>query len=631
MRLKIKKLGPVTDSEIELGNVTMFLGPPNTGKSYTLRAIYTKLFPLDDYAIRLMEDKLSEELTAYLEHVFPEQASNVFRHLFKTIVKIVLAVALLPDRDEARDSLEKIFYVLMERARLKGTIERQGNFLIASIEAPPINMHLDPSILKNAVQESLYDFIRELIPIEDIDSVMFEPVELSRIDISFIEEIREHKDHMSTILLARLLEELFDFIEHYISRDLHMREHYEEVVPSPVARYLRYTLGYFSKIYAKISVKPNIDRLELSSTVVLKLRLRTSAPVPKVRLPTSIGLKDIERIVDDVFEEAGTDPRLGRSIARITDYIRSTIIKTFAYSLSKTILYSNLRETFRSQLGLNGLRFIPFGRSIFVLGLESASREPFGRPESLRMFIRNFYPSAFASYVYWASEGRRRLLERELDEKRNRLVKAVTPLLEGMLTPGAAGRLLYRDWRDSHVDFQMTSALVEEVSGLVFALLSIDGDAIILIEEPEAQLHPGAQIIMALFLASLPSLCGCKVVASTHSDLLAITLSQLAVQKPDKEWVKELLERLLEKLLKTPSEDLSQHMKEGIDVLAEAVAEAAENLDLRIYEFTREGSVRSVEPEELLSKEVPGISKVIEELTDWAFRLASYRASRESK
>jgi len=620
--LKIKKLGSVTDGEIDLGDVTLFLGPPNTGKSYTLRAIYTKLFPLDDYALKSMEEKLSERLTVYLERMFPEQASNIFRDLFKTIVKIVLAVALLPDRDEARDSFEKIFYALMERARLKGTIERREDFLIASIEAPSINMHLDASIPKKAVQESLYDFIRELIPIEGIDSVMFEPVELSKIDVSFIEEVRGHEDHMDSIQLIRLLEELLDFIERYITRDLHTQEHREKDMSFP--KVLRYMFNYVL-LDARSSVKPGIDGLELTSTITLKLHLHTPSPTLKVKLSASIGLEDIGRIVDDAFEKAGTEPRLEYSIARAEDNIRSKIVGMFTDTLTKAILYIGLRETFRSQLGLNGLRFIPFGRSMFVLGLESASREPLTRPKLLRTFTRGFYPSAYASYVYWASKGRSRLLEGKLNERHVRLVKAVTPLLEGMLTADATGRLSYRDWRGSLVDFQMTSALVEEVSGLVFALLSIDGDAIVLIEEPEAQLHPEAQITMALFLASLPSLCGCRVVASTHSDLLAITLSQLAVQKPDKEWVKELLERLLEMLLKNSSKDLLLHMKEGIDVLAEAVAKAAENLDLRIYEFTREGSVRSVEPEEVLGKEVPGIGKVIDELTDWAFRLASQR------
>jgi len=192
---------------------------------------------------------------------------------------------------------------------------------------------------------------------------------------------------------------------------------------------------------------------------------------------------------------------------------------------------------------------------------------------------------------------------------------AAIPLLEGRLISDVTGRLLYRDWRNSVVELQMSSALVEEVSGLILALLSAEENSIILIEEPEAQLHPGAQIVMALFLASIPRLCKCKVVASTHSDLLAITLSQLAVQKPNKEWVKELIRSLL------------PHVEEGVDVLANAVAETVRSLDLRIYEFTREGFVKLVKPEDVLSKEVPGISKVIDKLTDWAFRLASYRAS----
>ncbi len=620
MRLKIKKLGPVTDSEIELGDVTLFLGPPNTGKSYTLRATYAKLFPLDDYALKFMEEKLSERLIMYLERVFPEQASNMLRDLFKTIVKIVLAVALLPDRDEAGGSFEKIFYVLMERAGLKGTIERREDSLIASIKAPSINMALDTSLLKKAMQESLYEFITELIPVEDVDSVTFEPTELSRIDVSFIEEMREHETPMSTRRLLLLLEELFDFIERYVSRELmYGREHYERDLSLLIARYLRYMLDYSGIVLgAKIGVKPGIDRLELLSTIVLKLRLRIRAPIPIERLPTGVGLDDIERIVDNVFEKARINPRLERSIGRIIDYTRSMIVRMFADSLSETILYGGLRETFRSRLGLNDLRFIPFGRSMFVLGLESASREPFTRSRFLHKFIREFYSSAFASYVYWASKGRSRLLEGKLSEKQARLLEVVTPLLEGRLSTDATGRLLYRDWRGSVIDFQMSSALVEEVSGLVFALLSIDGNAILLVEEPEAQLHPGAQIVMALFLASLPSLCGCRVVASTHSDLLAITLSQLVVLKPSKELVKELLESLL------------PHVKENTDMLAEAVAEAVGRLDLKIYEFTREGVIKPANPEDVLSKEIPGISKVIDELIDWGFRLASYQAGKKT-
>jgi len=624
LKLKIKKLGPITDSEIELGDVTLFLGPPNTGKSYTLKAIYTKLFPLDKYALEFMKKKLKERLVVYSKRVFSDQASNIFRDFTKTIVKIALVATFLPDRDDARDSFERMFKVLMERTGFKGTIEWRETFLAADIETPLINMALDTSLLKEALREALYDSTAELIPVEDLDSIIFEPVELSRIDISFTKMTIEYE----VIRQAPLLfEDILYYMERRVSRYLHERERHVDYAGIPRISIARYSSMV---LHARTSVKPEIDGLEFSFTIVFRLRLPIRAPIPKERIPTSIQeLEDIERILERVFEEAKTDPDLETRIAGIVNYIEDMIVEVFADSLSKTIIRSNLREAFKSRLGLNNLRFIPFGRSIFILGLESAVREPLRRSGPLRAFIRDSYPSAFASYVYWASEGRSRLIERKLNERQARLVKAFTPLLEGVLSADAFGRLVYRDWRGSVVDFQMTSALVQEVSGLLFALLSIDDNAIVLVEEPEAQLHPGAQIIMALLLASLPSLCGCRVVASTHSDLLAITLSQLAVQKPDKEWVKELLESLLEKLIGKPSEEMLPHLKEGVDVLAEAVAKTAENFNLKIYEFTREGKVKPVEPEKVLSEEVPGMTKVINELIDWAFRLASYRVSKE--
>ena len=619
MKLKVKKLGPVTDSEIELGDVTLLLGPPNTGKSYTLRTIYAKLFPLDDYALRLVKRKLSKRLTSHLERSFTEQASGAFRDLVKTIAKIFLAATLIPARDETSSSFEDIFSILMKRIGVKGTIERRGDFFIISIKGPSINININTNVLKQATHESLHELVAELVPIKDADSIAFEPADLLRIDISFIEESHKHKPLMGTRRLLLLFEELLDYIE---EASIFRRELYERgAIPLSIARYLRYILGRFGiALSTMTSIKPSIDRLELSSTINLKLRFRTHAPIPG-EIPTGVGLDNIdniERIVDNVFEKASIDPRLERIITRTTDYIGGMIVRGLADSLSETILYNRLREILRSRLELDELRFIPFGRSVFVLGLESASREPFTRSEFLHRFIGEFYSIALASYVYWTSRGRSRLLEGRLSEKQARLLEAATPLLEGKLSPDATGRLLYRDWRGSLVDLQMSSALVEEVSGLILALLSVDSNALVLVEEPEAQLHPGAQIVMALFLASLPSLCGCRVVASTHSDLLAITLSQLAVQKPSKEWVKKLLERLL------------PHVEEGVDALAGAVAEATGSLDLRVYEFTRKGMVKHVRPEDVLGKEVPGISKVIDELTDWAFHLASYQASREA-
>jgi len=47
VRVQIEGLGPIRKAELDLGDVTVLLGPPNVGKSYTLKAIYSLLLPLD--------------------------------------------------------------------------------------------------------------------------------------------------------------------------------------------------------------------------------------------------------------------------------------------------------------------------------------------------------------------------------------------------------------------------------------------------------------------------------------------------------------------------------------------------------------------------------------------------------
>jgi hypothetical protein len=347
-----------------------------------------------------------------------------------------------------------------------------------------------------------------------------------------------------------------------------------------------------------------------SVSLALSIRVKLSLYALSRRASMPLTVKDLERMLEEVNENT----RLQDLTRQIAEDMRKELLTLCSGLISKSILYG-IRETLRSELGYDNIRFIPFGKSLLVLSIESASREPFSRPISLREFVEDSFPSIIASYVYWTSKGRKALLEGKLSNEQRELLKVAEPLLEGKLQPDVAGRLLYEDWRSSRVELHLSSALAEEVSGLILPLLSAEGGSIILLEEPEAQLHPGAQIIMGLFLASLPKLCNCKVVVSTHSDLLAITLSQLAVQRPNKKWVENLIERILPYVKQAG-------LREGVEALADKAAEASKELDLRVYEYLREGKIRSVKPEEVLGKEVPGISKVIDELTDWAFELA---------
>ena len=60
MRIEIKELGPIKEkAKIELGDLTVFFGPPNSGKSTVLKALYYSLNPPELDFIRKSEKTLS--------------------------------------------------------------------------------------------------------------------------------------------------------------------------------------------------------------------------------------------------------------------------------------------------------------------------------------------------------------------------------------------------------------------------------------------------------------------------------------------------------------------------------------------------------------------------------------------
>ena len=86
------------------------------------------------------------------------------------------------------------------------------------------------------------------------------------------------------------------------------------------------------------------------------------------------------------------------------------------------------------------------------------------------------------------------------------------------------------DGSDQEVSLTRTAAMVSELAPLVLFLRGIvrPGDTLI-IEEPEAHLHPGAQADMAVILARLVR-AGVRVIVTTHSDWLLEELGNLILE-----------------------------------------------------------------------------------------------------
>ncbi len=108
-----------------------------------------------------------------------------------------------------------------------------------------------------------------------------------------------------------------------------------------------------------------------------------------------------------------------------------------------------------------------------------------------------------------------------------------TELLEGEIvvnrrSPEAYPDFLYRpDQSEEVLRMSHSSSMVSELAPLVFYLRSIvrQGDLLI-IEEPESHLHPGAQTIIAQTLARLVRV-GVRVLITTHSNYLLQQISNL--------------------------------------------------------------------------------------------------------
>ncbi len=205
------------------------------------------------------------------------------------------------------------------------------------------------------------------------------------------------------------------------------------------------------------------------------------------------------------------------------------------------------------------------------------------------------------SYVAWASKGRERLIAGRVESE---IIAAFKPLLQGELEVRRS-LIYYRDWRGAVLPVKLASALVEETAGILYAVASAPQGAMLLVEEPEAQLHPSAQIAAALLLAALAAK-GYRVVATTHSDIIAVTLAYIAVLKPEPEHIEKLLGSI--------------GLGEEGSVLARLAGRAAKTLRLSINYFTVEGRVERYDARGLLAK-VPGITETLDALAAWAASL----------
>ncbi|WP_290705048.1 AAA family ATPase, partial [Ferroplasma sp. Type II] len=218
-------------------------------------------------------------------------------------------------------------------------------------------------------------------------------------------------------------------------------------------------------------------------------------------------------------------PYMGIIISNISKNIWTSIIN---FSLK------NIKSAISDISGINSIKFIPYGRNIIVQLYNNSLKKSLYYPGEILEDLSVLKSAPFSSYFKWLDAGRERL-----NNNQNELINLFNFIINGEIKSDSnTNALKYFFGDNKSVDIVLSSAMVEEITGLMLPIISSNDKDLIIIEEPEAQLHISTQIIMGILLVALVKKKDIKIIFSTHSDTLVIVMNYLLTQHVEKNDVK---------------------------------------------------------------------------------------------
>jgi predicted ATP-dependent endonuclease of OLD family len=189
-------------------------------------------------------------------------------------------------------------------------------------------------------------------------------------------------------------------------------------------------------------------------------------------------------------------------------------------------------------------------------------------------FIKNFlkekkrfkpsYPQAINDYIYFIND-LRDIVKQEGDYA-DFADEIQEMLMQGKIAVSSYGDINYiPEGQEEPIEIHISSSLVKSLSGLIlyFRHVAQEGDTII-IDEPEVNLHPNNQRIIARVMAKAVNK-GFKVILSTHSDYIIKELNNLVMLNKANE-KPEIKKALLADLAKDGYDEDSYLKKEDLGV-----------------------------------------------------------------
>lgn len=522
----IKKLGPLKDTKIALGDITLLVGAPSTGKSYTLRAIYTALSLLDKHLLYICKPRLQPSVNISEDGIVL---------ISKLIAGSVVAAGnpnLAPSRIFNMFNVDISRYTVRERStdthdrryiRIELRIKKESRRPLASFNVAKILNNLISS-LRSCAEGSL----------------------IPRNSEFYVEEARSLTEHVESSGLGTIIMTLL--------RDI---------------------------IIAIESCNINIEEVKIEAADV-NGNLDPRGVEVAVEVSGKCQISKLEKAIQARLNEEAT---------------RSKIQHRISTTLTRQV-YKVARRELRGIVGIDDILYVPFAKSMLLNLHLALGLSPTKAAKLLRLLHSRdtMYAAIFVSRL---SNGIQRFIEHE-DFAVPVLGYIAKVFVKGTLIRTKTNRLYYYDAEhDVAVPMHLASALASETLALLLALNSIkvgDGTTLILLEEPETQLHPRLQLAMGIVLAAMPSLLNVRLVATTHSDLLAFILAYINVYKPSP----NVIAKILAEATALPRDN--RHIK----IIAEHAARFS-SMMLHAYLLTG-GKARPVSAKAVL-EEMPSLSE----------------------
>lgn len=232
MNIYIKNLGPIKKLNIQLGDLTLLIGPPNTGKSYTLKAIYSKLIFLDENLrstlVRKFQEKIIEYLhnninEDYLHSIFERESEILCRTLIKNFAFLGYA---LENKIYVNEELYRKFLYhypdFLSDRNNQISLKFKNNKIFCYSNG--ITFNINSNLFFEALNEFLNEITQNLVPLNK-NSVIKLNIPEGSIEISEIINDQLIKDTISGS--NRNLDEINIIKEHTISFDLYLRRYLE--------------------------------------------------------------------------------------------------------------------------------------------------------------------------------------------------------------------------------------------------------------------------------------------------------------------------------------------------------------------------------------------------------------------